>query len=100
MIYTIHSVLHKMSENKLLQVGALDSCLKTICDICCNELFGNVAEEKEVVQITRKLKEARGVKSYNLYLILSKYVSSSRLTDLILSLREVKISFGTCLVFP
>lgn len=89
MTFTIHLVLLKMTESKLLKISDLDPCIKTIVDICHDELFGNMAEEKEVVQITRKWKEARGVKSYNLYLMMSKYISSSLLPDLIVRLTQV-----------
>lgn len=53
------------------------------------ELFSDVAEEKEISKITGKLKEARSVKSYYIFEILSRYVSESCLLDLIKPLKEV-----------
>jgi U3 small nucleolar RNA-associated protein 20 len=59
--------------------------------LCKKDLFGTVAEEKEVNQITGKLQEARKTKSYDTFQILAQTVTEKCLFDLIMPLREVRI---------
>lgn len=54
------------------------------------ELFGDVAEEKEVKGIVSKVMEARKNKSYDSYEILGKYIGKGQVTKLILPLKEVR----------
>ncbi|KAG8180889.1 hypothetical protein JTE90_018389 [Oedothorax gibbosus] len=84
--YTLNSILTRIAGQ--MEPGALDDCLKDLTEICMTELFSDMAEEKEVSKITGKLKEARCVKSYYIFEILSKFVSKSFLLDLIKPLKE------------
>ena len=54
------------------------------------ELFGNIAEEKEVKGIVSKVMEARKSKSYDSYEILGKFIGKGQVTKLILPLKEVR----------
>uniref|UniRef100_A0A2K6GGT3 UTP20 small subunit processome component n=1 Tax=Propithecus coquereli TaxID=379532 RepID=A0A2K6GGT3_PROCO len=54
-----------------------------------HELFGAVAEEKEVKQILSKVMEARRSKSYDSYEILGKFVGKDQVVKLILPLKEI-----------
>lgn len=54
------------------------------------ELFGDIAEEKEVRGIVSKVMEARQSKSYDSYEILAKYIGKDQVTRLILPLKEVR----------
>lgn len=56
------------------------------------DLFGELAEEKEVDKIARKTLEARGNKSFNMLHILAEYISEKRLLDIIIELKDVSIS--------
>lgn len=53
------------------------------------DLFGYVAEEKEVTHIAGKLMEARANKSFDTFLIMAQYITDKCLVDLILPLKEV-----------
>jgi U3 small nucleolar RNA-associated protein 20 len=64
--------------------------------LCKKDLFGAVAEEKEVNQITGKLQEARTTKSYDTFQILAQFVTEKCFLDLILPLREVCIKSFHC----
>lgn len=55
------------------------------------DLFGKIAEEKEVEKISSKVPEAKGNISYNMLRILSEYVSECRILDLVLPLKEVRV---------
>lgn len=53
-----------------------------------NELFGSVAEEKEVKGIVSKLMEARHSKSMDSYQLLARFCSRDSITKLLLPLKE------------
>lgn len=54
------------------------------------DLFGQVAEEKEVAGVTSKLFEARSMKSYDSYKILAQVISRDSLMAFITPLKEVR----------
>ncbi|KAL4840284.1 hypothetical protein H8958_019642 [Nasalis larvatus] len=85
--FTVHMLLQGLTSK--LQVGDLDSCLDIMIEIFNYELFGAVAEEKEVKQILSKVMEARRSKSYDSYEILGKFVGKDQVTKLILPLKEI-----------
>uniref|UniRef100_A0A8C5L0M4 UTP20 small subunit processome component n=1 Tax=Jaculus jaculus TaxID=51337 RepID=A0A8C5L0M4_JACJA len=85
--FTVHMLLQGLSSK--LHVGDLDPCLDTMTEIFNHELFGALAEEKEVKQILSKVMEARRSKSYESYEILGKFVGKDQVTKLILPLKEI-----------
>ncbi|XP_032027443.1 small subunit processome component 20 homolog [Hylobates moloch] len=85
--FTVHMLLQGLTNK--LQVGDLDSCLDIMIEMFNHELFGAVAEEKEVKQILSKVMEARRSKSYDSYEILGKFVGKDQITKLILPLKEI-----------
>ncbi|XP_014635798.1 PREDICTED: small subunit processome component 20 homolog isoform X1 [Ceratotherium simum simum] len=85
--FTVYMLLQGLTSK--LQVGDLDSCLDIMIEIFNHELFGAIAEEKEVKQILSKVMEARRSKSYDSYEILGKFVGKNEVTKLILPLKEI-----------
>ncbi|XP_035875363.1 small subunit processome component 20 homolog isoform X2 [Phyllostomus discolor] len=85
--FTVYMLLHGLTGK--LQVGDLDSSLDIMIEIFNHELFGAIAEEKEVKQILSKVMEARRSKSYDSYEILGKFVGKDQVTKLILPLKEI-----------
>ncbi|XP_036025597.1 small subunit processome component 20 homolog isoform X1 [Onychomys torridus] len=85
--FTVYTLLQGLSSK--LRVGDLDSCLPIMTEIFNHELFGALAEEKEVKQILSKVMEARRSKSYDSYEILGKFVGKDQVTKLILPLKEI-----------
>lgn len=55
-----------------------------------NELFGSLAEEKEIKGIVSKVMEARHSKSSDSYEFLAQFCSQERVTELILPLKVVR----------
>ncbi|XP_028601568.2 small subunit processome component 20 homolog isoform X2 [Podarcis muralis] len=86
--FTVHLLLKSLASNRL-QVGDLDPCVELMTEIFNHELFGEVAEEKEVKGIVSKVMEARRSKSYDSYEILGKYIGKDQVTKLILPLKEI-----------
>uniref|UniRef100_A0A8C3DP83 UTP20 small subunit processome component n=1 Tax=Corvus moneduloides TaxID=1196302 RepID=A0A8C3DP83_CORMO len=84
--FTVNLLLKGLATR--LSAGDLDPCLDILIEIFNQELFGNVAEEKEVKGIVSKIMEARKNKSYDSYEILGKFIGRSQVTKLILPLKE------------
>ena len=59
-------------------------------------MFGELAEEKEVTALTRKIAEARNIKSYDTYAILARFVSPTILLALIKPLKDVSDFYFYC----
>ncbi|XP_078664356.1 small subunit processome component 20 homolog isoform X2 [Branchiostoma floridae x Branchiostoma belcheri] len=85
--YTTHALLKSMEDR--LEPGGLDRCMDSLVEVLNEELFGKLAEEKEVEGITSKLKEAKSSKSSDSYEMLAKFVSKTSLARLVLPLKEV-----------
>ncbi|KAJ8314703.1 hypothetical protein KUTeg_006853 [Tegillarca granosa] len=85
--YTVYILLKNVSS--IIKPGDLDVCQTKLQEIFNEELFGNVAEEKEVEGITVKVFEAKTVKSYDSYQILSQYIGKKSLISLITPLKQI-----------
>ncbi|XP_059182433.1 small subunit processome component 20 homolog [Centropristis striata] len=85
--FTVYQLLSVLSPT--MKSGDLDSCMNMLIDIFNNELFGAVAEEKEVKGIVSKLMEARHSKSMDSYELLAHFCSKESITKLILPLKEI-----------
>ncbi|XP_051857734.1 small subunit processome component 20 homolog isoform X2 [Antechinus flavipes] len=85
--FTVYILLKGLANS--LKVGELDPCLDIMIGIFNHELFGSVAEEKEVKGIISKVMEARRSKSYDSYEILGRFVGKDQVTKLILPLKEI-----------
>ena len=85
--FTVHYLLKSLAE--VIQPGDLDPALSSIQDVFYPELFGHVAEEKEVAAIKAKYFEAKFVKGYDAYGILARRISADQLDRLILPVRNV-----------
>ena len=93
--FTFHSVLHKLAEVGKLNPGDLDRCCGSVVEVCLDEMFGAIAEEKDVAKITGKLMEARGTKSYDTLQLLSRFVSNNCLMDLVRPIADKCATFST-----
>ncbi|XP_030621601.1 small subunit processome component 20 homolog [Chanos chanos] len=92
--YQVHvltfTVYHLLSALKpSLKSGDLDPCMAILVKIFNNELFGDVAEEKDVKGIVSKVMEARHSKSVDSYELLAQFCSQECITRLIVPLKEV-----------
>uniref|UniRef100_A0A3P8T435 UTP20 small subunit processome component n=1 Tax=Amphiprion percula TaxID=161767 RepID=A0A3P8T435_AMPPE len=85
--FTVYQLLSALSPT--LNTGDLDPCMNMLIDIFNNELFGSVAEEKEVKGIVSKLMEARHSKSMDSYELLAQFCSKDTITKLMLPLKEI-----------
>ncbi|XP_038612128.1 small subunit processome component 20 homolog [Tachyglossus aculeatus] len=85
--FTTHLLLNSLTSK--MKAGDLDSCVDILIEVFNHELFGAIAEEKEVKGITSKVMEARKSKSYDSYEILAKFIGKDQVTKLILPLKEI-----------
>ncbi|GLV33838.1 uncharacterized protein CBL_11277 [Carabus blaptoides fortunei] len=87
LVFTIHAVLTTLKD--MFQPMDVDKCLLTILEVCKADLFGAVADEKEVAKIVSKVSEAKSAKSYDTFQILAQYITDKCLMDLLLLLKDV-----------
>uniref|UniRef100_A0A3B3UBG5 UTP20 small subunit processome component n=1 Tax=Poecilia latipinna TaxID=48699 RepID=A0A3B3UBG5_9TELE len=85
--FTVYHLLSAISP--MLKSGDLDPCMSMLIGIFNNELFGAVAEEKEVKGIVSKVMEARHSKSMDSYELLARFCSKESVTKLVLPLKEI-----------
>ena len=86
--FTTYFLLHGVQP--MLKPGDLDPAVKHVQAVFHTELFGQVAEEKEVAAIKAKYFEAKTAKAYDAYEILAKFISPAALNQLIKPVREVR----------
>ncbi|XP_040003243.1 small subunit processome component 20 homolog isoform X2 [Xiphias gladius] len=92
--FTVYQLLSALSPT--LKSGDLDPCMNMLIDVFNNELFGAVAEEKEVKGIVSKLMEARHSKSMDSCELLGQFCSRESITKLILPLKAI-LETSSCL---
>ncbi|KAG8439453.1 hypothetical protein GDO86_005604 [Hymenochirus boettgeri] len=85
--FTVNLLLKGLTAS--LKSGELDGCLETLVQIFNHELFGDIAEEKEVKGIVSKVMEARSSKSYDSYELLAQFVGKNQVIKLIVPLKEI-----------
>ena len=85
--YSLHALLCDLSKH--LASGDLDSCLQAITDIVTEDLFGQLAEEREVPEAASKLPEAKSSKGLATLEIVSSKLSPQLLPSLIAPLKKV-----------
>ncbi|CAG8499255.1 840_t:CDS:10 [Diversispora eburnea] len=85
--YTLNSLLTKFVPN--LNVGSIDYCIQNITDIMINDVFGEVGKEKDVEEITNKMKEMKSSKSIGSFELLAKIIEFKNLGILLLPLKDI-----------
>nr|XP_027223917.1 small subunit processome component 20 homolog [Penaeus vannamei] len=87
LVYTLHAILSQLRP--LLTSRDINVCLTDMIEICKEDILGLQAEEKEVSEITRKVKESRGDKSYVILAFTAEFISAECLQEIIVPLKEV-----------
>lgn len=84
--YTVHAILAALIPS--VKPGELDGCVDELAAVFQQDLFGNVAEEKEVEELAKKMRETKGSKSFDSFELLAGVVSLDRVGMLLKPLRE------------
>ncbi|XP_026487160.2 small subunit processome component 20 homolog [Vanessa tameamea] len=88
LVATIHNVLDALKSD--FKSGDIDQNLDYILDVCTNDLFGALSEEKEVDKLHYKTPEAKpSKKSYVTLLIVAQNITEKCLINLLLPFKEV-----------
>lgn len=88
LVSTVHAVLDAL-KNEFKQ-DEFDNNLKYILEVCANDLFGALSEEKEIDKLHYKTPEAKpSKKSYVTLLIVAQNITEKSLIDLIIPFKEV-----------
>ena len=67
-------------------VGLLDECTERVLGILETQLFGHVAEEKEVAAVVGALREGKRTRSYDCYQLLAQCTTTRTHLTLLLGL--------------
>ncbi|OWR44952.1 hypothetical protein KGM_210874 [Danaus plexippus plexippus] len=88
LVATIHTVLEALKND--FQPGDINQNLHYILDVCTNDLFGSLSEEKEVDKLHYKTPEAKpSKKSYVTLMIVAQNITEKCLINLVLPFKEV-----------
>lgn len=88
LVSTIHTVLDALKAD--FKPGQINENLHYILDVCTNDLFGALSEEKEVEKLHYKTPEAKpSKKSYVTLMIISQNITEKCLINLLLPFKEV-----------
>ncbi|CAH2234809.1 jg13226 [Pararge aegeria aegeria] len=88
LVATIHTVLDALKSD--FKPGEINENLDYILDVCTNDLFGSLSEEKEVDKLHYKTPEAKpSKKSYVTLMIVAQNVTEKCLINLLLPFKEV-----------
>ncbi|XP_026753920.2 small subunit processome component 20 homolog [Galleria mellonella] len=88
LVATIHTVLDALKSD--FKSGELNENVHYILDVCTNDLFGALSEEKEVDKLHYKTPEAKpSKKSYVTLMIVSQNITENYLINLLLPFKEV-----------
>ncbi|XP_059048570.1 small subunit processome component 20 homolog [Achroia grisella] len=88
LVATIHTVLDALKSD--FKSGELNENLHYILDVCTNDLFGALSEEKEIDKLHYKTPEAKpSKKSYVTLMIVSQNITENYLINLLLPFKEV-----------
>lgn len=88
LVATIHTVLDALKSD--FKAGELKNSLHYILDVCTNDLFGALSEEKEVDKLHYKTPEAKpSKKSYVTLMIVSQNITEDCLITLLLPFKDV-----------
>ncbi|KAI9030419.1 armadillo-type protein [Hyaloraphidium curvatum] len=85
--FTVHALLASVVPKA--QPGSLDHCIGDVTEILQQDLFGVVAEEKEVAELAKKMRESKVSKSLDSYELIASVVSLDRVGLLLRPLREI-----------
>lgn len=85
--FTVWHLLSQVEDT--LQSGDVDSSVALLVQVFNEELFGQVAEEKEVKEANSGIFEAKKSKSYDAYCVLATFISADCLHTLINPLKLV-----------
>eukprot|EP00698_Gefionella_okellyi_P013125 TRINITY_DN3578_c0_g1_i1.p1 TRINITY_DN3578_c0_g1~~TRINITY_DN3578_c0_g1_i1.p1 ORF type:complete len:2700 (+),score=760.97 TRINITY_DN3578_c0_g1_i1:176-8101(+) len=71
--YTVHAIL--ASVTRKWAIGALDHAVPELTSLLLEDIFGEVAQEKDVKQLAKKMKESKKIQSYDSFELLARTVT-------------------------
>ncbi|KAL9705380.1 hypothetical protein quinque_008898 [Culex quinquefasciatus] len=85
---TVHTILDALKD--ALTTEMVDNILQKVVSLCINDIFGTLAEEKELGSVKGKTPEAKpSKKSFLILNILAKRMSEKSTLDLILPFKDI-----------
>ncbi|KXS20992.1 hypothetical protein M427DRAFT_499228 [Gonapodya prolifera JEL478] len=87
--YTVSALIAHLAPN--VTTGDIDYCLEDIVTILTDDIFGEVAEEKEVKELAAKTKEMNRNKSFETFEMLAKLIRFARVAELLVPLKRIMV---------
>ncbi|KAL1915418.1 uncharacterized protein VTP21DRAFT_6876 [Calcarisporiella thermophila] len=85
--FTLNSLLVHMVPR--LQVGDIDHCLSEVVEVLVDDIFGEIAEEKEVDELRGKMRESKSVRSFESFELLGKIVRFKSVGVVLIPIRDI-----------
>ena len=85
--FTIHYLLVNMGSK--ISAGSLDPIFPMLMSVCVEDLFGDVAQEKEAEELRAKLGEERKSKSYDIMMLMGRVSGEKAIVPVMQRLRDV-----------
>eukprot|EP01134_Creolimax_fragrantissima_P003199 CFRG3199T1 len=89
--YTTHALLAKFIEAHDGE-GAIDEAVQVVLDVIVPDIFGLTGQEKEVMQILTKMKEAKAKRGYDTFELVAKNVSFKYIQSTLMPIRDIMAS--------
>ncbi|XP_055916600.1 small subunit processome component 20 homolog [Eupeodes corollae] len=84
---TVHGILDALRD--IIRPGDIEACLSNILEVTLNDIFGELAAEKEIEKITAHTPEAKpSSKSYLVLHIISRNIQESCLLDILVPFKD------------
>ena len=87
--WTLWSMLESLRSQSSIDIDSLRLALPNIIDVCYQEIFGVIGEEKEVEEMFGKMKEMKSAKGYDSLEIVSEFIRIAQVGSLLLPLKEI-----------
>ncbi|XP_065178820.1 small subunit processome component 20 homolog [Sycon ciliatum] len=85
--HALHAVLEAMADS--ISPGEVDDSIVSVMQVVSEDLFGEVASERQVGKIADKVPEARSTRSRLIVQLLARFVGSDEIQSLLQPMRDV-----------
>ncbi|KAI8920655.1 armadillo-type protein [Entophlyctis helioformis] len=85
--YTLHAIM--VAVVPTVSPGELDTCAKSIVDVCVSDIFGETGKEREVIELKGKMREIRTTQSFDTIELLVKVLGFKHINTVLLPVKEL-----------
>eukprot|EP00912_Choanoflagellata_sp_UC4_P002178 UC4_evm2s1377 len=86
--YTVHAIINNMATADSGS-GFCDQCIDDLAEVFMEDIFGDVAKEKEVEALANKLKEGKVTRGYDGFNLIARYCSPDHFPCILDPIKEI-----------